>query len=73
MSAYHFGCGRGHLSNAEADRRRRIASRHGCVFTRIRQQGERGQYRWWFSKRNQGHPFDGGIARAVLAEVEAGA
>jgi hypothetical protein len=66
MSEYHFGSGRGKVSDDEARRCADIAAKHGARF--IVADLPEGA-RFWFSCENAGHPFDAAVKVAVMAEV----
>lgn len=65
MSEYYFGLHKGHLT-AKADK---IAEKHGAWHVNFTE--PRGERRGWFACPNLGAPFDGAVARAVMADVEA--
>lgn len=68
MGEHMFGVIKGKVSEREFKRVNRIARKHGAWFTGSSDiPGTGPQY--WFACQNQGHPFDGATARAVLAEV----
>ncbi len=62
-----FGLYLGHLT-ARADA---IARRHGAWHDNYTEPGT-GIRRGWFGCPNRGPPFEGAIAKAVLADIEAG-
>jgi hypothetical protein len=76
MSEYLFGVGSGQISDREAKRVEKIASKHGATFVRWcgpeclcgRNCGGC-NYRFWFAGPNRGKPFDEWMADDVLAEV----
>jgi hypothetical protein len=75
--AYTFGLGEGKISGRERARIDKIAEKHGATFVTHRGPecrcgrgcigGCHGRY--WFVGPNTGQPFDGNLARALLAEV----
>lgn len=68
MSAYHFGCGRGRISARKAKQIDQIAKRHEARFFAVDMpEGPR----YWFSKPNEGAPWDQRLARSVVADLEA--
>jgi hypothetical protein len=69
MSEHFFGLGKGEISAREEKRVTRIARRFGADFTSVTLPGDGPRY--WFSCRNRGEPFDGELARVVLAAVGA--
>ena len=69
MSQFHFGVGRGAIPAKLAKQVDAIAQKHGADFTNVKLPGE--GYRYWFSCRNYGAPFDGATAKAVMADLEA--
>jgi hypothetical protein len=64
MSEYMFGLGKGFLPK-KADK---IAAKHGAWLINYDDPAE--GKRHWFAKRNQGDPFDGAIAKAVLQDLK---
>jgi hypothetical protein len=69
VSEFNFGLGRGRLSAKDRRRVDAIAEKHGASFTNPRLPGDGDRY--WFSGPNRGEPFDGQLARRVLAAVDA--
>ena len=67
MGEYHFGVGRGRAKHVQ--RIDRIARKHGADFVCCNLPGD--GWRYWFSGPNRGFPFDGAMARAVEADLEA--
>ena len=65
--SYLFGCGTGDVSVRETMRVSNIARKHDSWFITCREPN--GQYRYWFSCRNLGDPFDSKTASDVLKEV----
>jgi hypothetical protein len=65
MSEFNFGVHNGHLT-ARADT---IARRHGAWHVNYTE--PRGRRRGWFGAPNLGSPFDGAVARAVWADIDA--
>ena len=66
MSEFNFGVGRTRLTRAQIIQRERVARKHGAWF--ICGDFPDG-YRSWFGKRNEGAPFDGATAHAVLSDL----
>ena len=66
MSTYNFGLHGGHLS-ARADK---IAQRHGARHINYTDPGS-GMRCGWFTKPNQGDPFDRATASAVMQDIVA--
>lgn len=64
---FHFGCGQGHMSKAEASRRNRLARQHGAAFVTVRLPD--GGQRWWFEAPNKGEPFNSALRRVVEAAL----
>lgn len=64
MSNYCFGLHSGHLTA----RANTIAKRHGAWHVNYTE--PRGERRGWFACPNRGAPFDGDIARAVMADID---
>jgi hypothetical protein len=73
MSQYLFGVREsdGRFSAWDRVLRRAIAERHGCEWTEIYEPGS-GRWKSWFSKRNEGRPFDQNVEDEVLKEVANG-
>jgi hypothetical protein len=65
MSEFQFGLHSGHL----VAKAQRIAARHGADHVNYTEPS--GRKRGWFAGPNRGSPFDGWLARDVLAEIEA--
>lgn len=67
MSEHHFGVGQGRPKHAR--RIESIAKKHDAAFTWAELPGE--GWRYWFSCRNNGFPFDRDTERAVKGALEA--
>ena len=69
-SEFQFGLSYnwGRTSGVERDRRHAIAERHGCTWTEV-WDIPNGCWKSWFSKKNEGDPFDDRAAMAVLDEL----
>lgn len=65
---YHFGVGTGKVSEAQGKKLDKVARKHGATFTWA--QMPEG-WKFWFSARNLGAPFDDAVREAVLREAEA--
>lgn len=69
-SEFHFGVAHnwGRTPGVERDRMQEIAERHGCGWTEIWDVAS-GSWKSWFSKKNEGSPFDERAESAVMKEV----
>jgi hypothetical protein len=68
MSEYLFGVGSKRIPPSFGARVDEIAQRHGCDFVWVRlAEGPR----YWFAGPNRGSPFDGQMAAAVWADLQA--
>lgn len=63
-----FGVGHARVAEKTADKANTIARKHGCWFINIK---DGNTYRYWFEGPNRGEPFDGQMAAAVMASIEA--
>jgi hypothetical protein len=67
MSEFHFGVGNGRVNSGTARRIDKIAAKHDATFVAVTLPGNGPRY--WFSCANLGHPFDGAIRDAVIADL----
>ncbi len=70
-SEFQFGVAQnwGRTPGVERDRKHAIAERNGCVWTEIWDVAN-GCWKSWFSKRNEGSPFDERAEAMVMGELK---
>jgi hypothetical protein len=69
MSEFMFGVGKGLVSQRDGKRIDAVARKHECTFVWATIPGNGAQH--WFAGPNRGNPFDGAMAKAVYADLDA--